>query len=252
MIENVAKNRMNRRYPRHGSIKKSLDNIPFTRHIVPLYTSNELTPKPLSPPDYPDQPDAPLSAFGPSFVAEISRSTIAVVLRPNSERPEEGEVRVAASLTMLEAFEPEDQLQCMIAAQGIGFHMAAMDNLALAIQRHTSPEMAIKYHPSASRMQAAFSRCVHDVRKLQGRPLPTGSGGSRPAGPRPKPTQAAPRNAEDTHAPPESRPPTPPSDDPVPDQEWVEELPSDVVTRPQADLHHSPWGERAAVHQAGS
>ena len=60
----------------------------------------------LFPPEYPDRPDAPLLSFGPSFSEEIARSVIGAVWHENNEQPHEAQVRVAAALTMLEAFHP--------------------------------------------------------------------------------------------------------------------------------------------------
>jgi hypothetical protein len=60
----------------------------------------------LFPPEYPEQPDAPLLGFGAAFSEEISRSVIAAVWHENNAEPHETEVRVASGLTMLEAFHP--------------------------------------------------------------------------------------------------------------------------------------------------
>ena len=60
----------------------------------------------LFPPDYPDRPDAPLLSFGPSFSEEIARSLIEAIWHENNEQPHETEIRIAAGLTMLEAFHP--------------------------------------------------------------------------------------------------------------------------------------------------
>jgi hypothetical protein len=126
-------------------------------------------PTPLSPPEYPDRPDAPLFSFGQSFGEEISRSVCTAVFREDLDHPREESVRLAASLTMLEAFKPADHLQCMIAAQGVAFHASAMDCLARAIHRETPPALALKFHLSAARMRTAFSGALADVLKLQGR-----------------------------------------------------------------------------------
>src|ERR1700722_19111856 len=92
---------------------------------------------PLFPPDYPECPDAPLLSFGPSFSEEISRSVIAAVWHDNHDRPHETEVRIAASLTMFEAFHPRDHLECMLAAQAVGMHAAIMDNMERAMHPDT-------------------------------------------------------------------------------------------------------------------
>ena len=60
----------------------------------------------LFPPEYPYRPDAPLLSFGRSFSEEIARSVIDAVWHENDAEPHETEVRIAASLTMLEAFHP--------------------------------------------------------------------------------------------------------------------------------------------------
>jgi hypothetical protein len=198
-------------------------------------------PTPLSPPDYPDRPDAPLFSFGPSFGEEIARSVTGAVFHENLDRPRDQSVRVAASLTMLEAFEPADHLQCMIAAQGVGFHAATMDCLARAIHPDTSPAMAIKFHLSAARMRQAFSGALNDVLKLQGR-VPPGSARrprAKPRPPEPDMDADADPNTDDSPIPDPSDPNvamTPPDADPPPaadpDEASADELPADIRTRP--------------------
>ena len=82
---------------------------------------------PLYPPEYPYRPDAPLLSFGPSFSEEIALSVLRATSHENDEQPDEGEIRAAASLTMLEGFHPRDHLECMLAAQGVGLHCSIMD-----------------------------------------------------------------------------------------------------------------------------
>ena len=54
------------------------------------------------------------------------------------------EVRVAASLTMLEAFHPRDHLECMMAAQGVACHAAIMHCFGRGMHRDTPEALAIK------------------------------------------------------------------------------------------------------------
>jgi hypothetical protein len=176
-------------------------------------------PTPLSPPEYPDCPEAPLRSFGLSFAEEIACSIGRAVYREDLERPHEAGVRLAASLTMLEALRPADHLQCMIAAQSVAFHAATMDCLARAMDINTPPELALKFQLNAERMRRGFSGAMHDVFKLQGRPL-TGA----PRAPRAKPP------------PPADPPPEPPPALPV---LYQDELPSDDVADP-ADAMTAP------------
>src|SRR5271165_2904981 len=98
----------------------------------------------LFPPEYPDRPDAPLLSFGPSFSEEISRSVIQAVWCGDDEKPHEAEVRVAAALTMLEAFHPRDHLECMLAAQGVAAHTMIMECYRRAMHADTPEAVAIK------------------------------------------------------------------------------------------------------------
>ena len=178
----------------------------------------------LFPPDYPDRPDAPLLSFGPSFSEEISRSVIAVVWHENSERPHETEVRIAASLTMFEAFHPRDQLECMLAAQGVGIHAAIMDNLERAMHPDTPLAMSIKLRGGATQLCRVFSGVVHDLERRQSKPLP-----ERPAPLPDPPPPATPPGPPSSGVNP-SQPPAgaiPPIDPPA-----EPELPADLVTRP--------------------
>ena len=43
----------------------------------------------LYPPEYPERPDAPLLAFGPSFSEEIARSVIGAIWHDDDEKPHE-------------------------------------------------------------------------------------------------------------------------------------------------------------------
>src|SRR5271165_4037216 len=136
----------------------------------------------LFPPDYPDRPDAPLLSFGPSFSEEIARSVIQTIWRDLEEDPREFEVRVAAGLTMLEAFHPRDHLECMLAAQGVAFHCGIMETLARAMIAGQPELTAIKLRASASQMGRSFSTIVRDLERLQSRPLPQRPG-AQPAAP---------------------------------------------------------------------
>jgi hypothetical protein len=166
---------------------------------------------PLFPPDYPECPDAPLLSFGPSFSEEISRSVIAAVWHDNHDRPHETEVRIAASLTMFEAFHPRDHLECMLAAQAVGMHAAIMDNMERAMHPDTPLAMTIKLRGSAAQMSRVFSGVMHDLERRQSKPLPE----------RPAPAPDLPPTA-----PPGTPPPGPGNGPSEP------ELPDDLVTRP--------------------
>jgi hypothetical protein len=134
----------------------------------------------LFPPEYPLRPDAPLLSFGPSFSEEIARSVIAAVWLPTDD-PHDGEVRIAASLTMLEAFHPRDHLECMLAAQGVAGHCMIMECFRRAMSRETSEAVAIKLRANVSQLSRTFSTLLHDLERRQGKPLP-----ERPPEPAPK------------------------------------------------------------------
>jgi len=126
----------------------------------------------LYPPEYPDRPDAPLLAFGPSFSEEIARSVIAAIWHDDDEKPHESDVRVAASLTMLEAFHPRDHLECMMAAQGVACHAAIMHCFGRGMHRDTPEALAIKLRGNAVALSRTFSTTVRDMERRQARPLP--------------------------------------------------------------------------------
>jgi hypothetical protein len=178
----------------------------------------------LFPPDYPDRPDAPLLSFGPAFSEEISRSVIGCVWRENHERPHETDVRVAASLTMFEAFHPRDQLDCMLAAQGVGFHAAIMDSLERAMQPGLKHAEVVKYRSNATQMSRAFSVVLRDLALRQSKPLPERPVAPPAADPAPPPDGPPPT---DGSAEPQAAPTPPPVDPPE-----EPELPEDLVTRP--------------------
>ena len=189
-------------------------------------------PTPLRPPDYPDRPDHPLFAFGPSFGEEISRSVIAAVAFEDFDHPENVQVRVSASLTMLEAFLPADHLQCMLAAQGVAFQAATMDCLAKATHPGTPPQFQLRFYNCAARMRAAFSGVMRDLRLLQG--------GTTPRAPKARPAPDAP--PPDDAPEPEAAAEQPPAPGPRPDPPHApdlaklgdpsDELPGDIATRP--------------------
>jgi hypothetical protein len=198
----------------------------------------------LFPPEYPDRPDAPLLSFGPSFSEEIARSVIQTIWRDEGEDPREFEIRVAAGLTMLEAFHPRDHLECMLAAQGVAFHCGTMETLARAMVAGQPPLTAVKLRASASQMGRSFSTIVRDLERLQSRPLPLrpgreptapASGGppDDPADPTQRPKRTRGKTAGATAPAPveqATRPNNPPpavfnlDDEP--------ELPEDIETRP--------------------
>jgi hypothetical protein len=170
-------------------------------------------PKPLSPPDYPDRPESPLSSFGLSFAEEISRSVIAAVSIHDLDHPEYGKARAASSLTMLEAFEPADHMQCLIAAEGTIFHCGAVDNMARANEPGLDVNAMLRLQAMAVRLRAAHSACLRDVRALQGRPI--GQSGRARAMP---PPDALPVGAPPGAAPPGAEPGAEPPPPAAPDE----------------------------------
>ena len=141
----------------------------------------------LFPPEYPDRPDAPLLAFGPSFSEELSRSMLEAIPREKEEKPTEFEVRAAAGLTMFEAFHPRDHLECMLAAQGVGMHLAIMDCLRRTTLSDTSEAVAAKLRGNVSQLSRSFSTLLRDLERRQTRPLP-----ERPREPPSPPASGAP------------------------------------------------------------
>ena len=118
----------------------------------------------LSPPEYPDRPDAPLLSFGIAFAEEIARSTIAAIWAGDDDVPAETrDVRVAAALTMLEAFRPRDHLECMLAAQGVACHMAIMECFQRAILPGTPEPVAIKLRANATQLGRMFAALMHEL-----------------------------------------------------------------------------------------
>jgi hypothetical protein len=147
----------------------------------------------LYPPEYPDCPAAPLTSFGPSFSEEISRSVIGAVLTGDDESQDADEIRAAAALTMLEAFHPRDHLDCMLAAQGVGFHMAIMDSLGRAMRADTPLAMVVKLRASATQMNRGFSVILRDLERRQSKPLTQRPPATPPADPPIAPRRNAPK-----------------------------------------------------------
>src|SRR3984957_2186166 len=127
---------------------------------------------PLFPPDYPDNPSAPLRGFGEAFAEEMSRSCIAAVFDEDREKPREADVGVAAALTMLEGLHPRDHDECMMAAEIVGFHAAAMHSLQAAMQPGLSVGEIAKFRSSAAQMVRALSTVRDDLERKQSKPLP--------------------------------------------------------------------------------
>jgi hypothetical protein len=177
---------------------------------------------PLYPPEYPDRPDAPLLTFGPSFSEEISRSIVQAVWRDNPEQPHEADVRVAAALTMLEAFHPRDHLECMLSAQAVAMHASIMECLRRAMHADTPEAVAIKLRANSVQLNRAFSLTLRDLERRQSKPLPD----------RPK---AAPASPVPPAGPPANDPPPgdpTPVSDPFTGPAEFSELPEDIETRP--------------------
>jgi hypothetical protein len=126
----------------------------------------------LFPPVYPVRPDAPLLSFGLSFSEEISRSVIAAIVPANEEQSHQSDVRVAASLTMLEAFHPRDHLECMMAAQGVACHATIMECYRRAMLPGSAEPIAIKLRANATQLSRTFSALTHDLERRQLKPPP--------------------------------------------------------------------------------
>ena len=205
---------------------------------------------PLYPPEYPYRPDAPLLSLGPAFSEEIARSLVGAIWHENREQPHETNVRTAAGLTMLEAFHPRDQLETMLAAQGVAAHCAIMDDFRCAADPNMPPLLALKFRANAASMSRMFCLNLRELAHLQSRPLP----------PRPGQNPISPTPTDDGGDPPEAAPVTrpraraktspakvanptvdsgkslpdpvcPPAEPPV-RLEDIPEIPEDIETRP--------------------
>jgi hypothetical protein len=148
----------------------------------------------LFPPEYPERPDAPLLGFGPSFSEEISRTVIQTIAWYEHDDPRDHEIRIAAGLTMLEAFHPRDHLECMLAAQGVGFHCAIMETLRRAMLPSQPELVAIKLRANASQLSRTYSNLLKDMERRQSKPLPRRTGLTPPesGGPADNPSPDAP------------------------------------------------------------
>ena len=151
------------------------------------------------------------------------------------------------------AFHPRDQLECMLAAQGVAAHCAIMDSFRNAADPATPPLLAIKFRASAVSMNRMLCTNLGQLERLQSRPLP----------PRPGQPSISPTPADDPPPAPDSAPvarprakracaktspgklanPTVDSGKPLPDPvsppaeppvslEDIPELPEDLATRP--------------------
>jgi hypothetical protein len=207
---------------------------------------------PLCPPEYPDRPDAPLLSMGPAFSEEIARSLVRAIWHENRDQPHETDIRTAAGLTMLEAFRPRDQLETMLATQGVAVHCAIMDTFRCAADPGMSPLLAIKLRANAVSMNRMFCTNLHELVHLQSRPqpprpgqpptspTPTGDAGDPPeAAPVARPTMPSARATTPTAKLANPAVQTPQLPDPVclPAEppvrlEDIPELPEDVGTRP--------------------
>ncbi|MGA3000957.1 MAG: hypothetical protein ABSE20_04465 [Acetobacteraceae bacterium] len=206
---------------------------------------------PLCPPEYPDRPDAPLLSMGPAFSEEIARSLVGAIWHENPEQPHETDIRTAAGLTMLESLRPRDQLETMLAAQGVAAHCAIMDSFRCAANPDTPPLLAIKFRASAVSTNRMFCNNLHELERLQSRPLPPRAG-QPPRSPTPTGDGGDPPEASSTAKPPRTRaktspakvanppaetpqflpdPVCPPAEPPV-SLEDIPELPEDLETRP--------------------
>jgi hypothetical protein len=209
--------------------RKYIDIIPFVGHLAQFKFETsvfQLMPM-LFPPEYPDCPDAPLQAFGPSFSEEIARSVVQAVWHENREQPRETEVRLSAGLTMLEAFHPRDQLECMFAAQAVAMHTGVMECMSRAMHVDTPDALAIKLRANAAQLNRSFSLIVRDLERRQSKPLPE----------RPEPSPldpvspvAPPANRASPRSP---KPRKPAVKNPLSENSSAQnDLPEDIETRP--------------------
>jgi hypothetical protein len=127
---------------------------------------------PLFPPEYPDRPDAPLLSFGPSFSEEIARSVIAAIWHEFDREAQETSVRIAASLTMLEAFLPRDHVECMLAAQAVVSHSMIMDLHRRVMHPDMTEPVAIKLRGNIALISRTFSNTLKDLDRRQDKQLP--------------------------------------------------------------------------------
>jgi hypothetical protein len=193
---------------------------------------------PLFPPDYPYRPDAPLLSMGPAFSEEIARSVVSAIWHENREQPHETDVRSAAGLTMLEAFHPRDQLECMLASQGVAAHCAIMDSFRSAASQDMPPQLAIKFRASAVQLNRMFCVNLRELMHLQSKPLPPrpdqGPPAPMPEGDPSSGSKSAPPRVRRARAktPPEKAVQDAPGAILAVNLEDLPELPEDIATRP--------------------
>jgi hypothetical protein len=176
----------------------------------------------LYPPEYPYRPDAPLLSFGPSFSEEIARSVLRATWHENDEQPDEGAIRAAAALTMLEGFHPRGHLECTMAAQGVALHCAMLDGLARAMRPGQSDAMVIKWRASAASMGRSFLATSRELDRRQSKPLP-----QRPLDPGAPPVDPPPVDPP----PADPRPPGPAHDTPAPEGQATNDPAPDGAAR---------------------
>jgi hypothetical protein len=145
----------------------------------------------LFPPEYPHNPSAPLLSFGPAFAEAIARAVIAATCGPDEEYPHEAGVRSAAALTMLEAWHPRDQIEVMLAAQGVSAFMMTMDCFNKARMPGVKAAETAKYASAANGLMRSFSLVLHDMEKRHAKPLPPRPSAAAPVTPPPAPPPAA-------------------------------------------------------------
>jgi hypothetical protein len=178
--------------------------------------------------------------MGPSFSEEIARSVLSAIWHENPEQPHETDIRTAAGLTMLEAFHPRDQLETMLAAQNVAAHCAIMDSFGYAADPEMPLPMVLKLRSSAVSMNRMFCLNLHQLERLQSRPLPPRPG-QPPEPDDPPPSRKPPtRRARGKTAAPKRAKPGPQSvpDPPLSPAEQLAkldelpDLPEDMETRP--------------------
>jgi hypothetical protein len=145
----------------------------------------------------------------------LTRDILAVIASRPHDPDSSDPARADAALRLIEAFQPEDAVEIMLAGQAVLFETLALDAIADA-RRAATPELALKCRAQAmalARVQLSFQRELAGRRKARAKEEIQPDPARTPEPPEPRP-EAPPKAPPRTHAailvqPPSAEPPAP-------------------------------------------
>ena len=117
-----------------------------------------------------DQQRRPLHALDPNLAQEILYDVLDTVAPPGEDHEEHRKARNTAVLTMLDALNPRNTLEAMVAAHVVASHYAAIHSFRLAMEADRRDPNLTRFRNCAATQSRLFFHAMAMLKNLQAEP----------------------------------------------------------------------------------